>query len=162
METQTGAFGEYCGYMAEIHINPVFNITAITHRKNPIFMSLISQMPPSESSKIRQIAYERNLFKFLKYDCNIPAITDVAFQESSGSWQYCVIQLKKSHPSQAPQALTAAAGFEASFGKILVAVDDVTFTVIAFDAGWSAPVNVIFNPSEVPALTEIAVSSVTL
>jgi 4-hydroxy-3-polyprenylbenzoate decarboxylase len=124
METQTGAFGEYCGYMAEIRINPVFNITAITHRKNPIFMSLISQMPPSESSKIRQIGYERNLFKFLKHDCNIPDITDVAFHESGGSWQYCVIQLKKTHSSQAPQALTAAAGFEPSFGKILIAVDD--------------------------------------
>ena len=124
MEANTGSFGEYCGYMAEERFNTVMHVTAITHRKNPILMMIISQMPPSESSKIRQIAYEQNLFKFLKHDCDLPSVSKVAFHESSGSWQYCVIQLNMNHPSQARQALHAAAGFEATIGKILIAVDD--------------------------------------
>ncbi|MDP2645698.1 MAG: UbiD family decarboxylase [Desulfobacterales bacterium] len=124
MEPHTGSFGEYCGYMAEMKFNPIMNVTCITHRKNPILMTIISQMPPSESSKIRQIAYEQNLLKFLKHDCSLPAVVDVAFHECSGSWQYCVLQLNVTHPSQAKQALAAAAGYEASIGKIMIAVDD--------------------------------------
>jgi len=126
MEPSTGSFGEYCGYMAlaEVGFNQVLHVTCITHRKNPILMTIISQMPPSESSKIRQIAYEQNLYKFLKHDCDLPSVSRVAFHESSGSWQYCVIQLAMTHPSQARQALSAAAGYEASIGKILIAVDD--------------------------------------
>lgn len=124
MEPGTGSFGEYCGYMAESHLHPVFNVTCITHRKNPVFLTIISQMPPSESSKIRQIAYEGNLLKFLKHDCNIPGMMDVAFHEASGSWQFCVIQLKKSHNSQAWQALNTAAGYASNVGKIFIVVDE--------------------------------------
>jgi 4-hydroxy-3-polyprenylbenzoate decarboxylase len=123
-EGMTGSFGEYCGYMAETHLSPVFNITCITHRKNPIFTSIISQMPPSESSKIRQIAFNANVLNFLKNECNIPNVMDVVFYESSGSWQFCVIQLRKTHNSQAWQALYAAASFASSIGKFIVAVDE--------------------------------------
>lgn len=124
MEPHTGSFGEYCGYMAEAHDCPVFELTCITHRKNPIFTSIASQMPPSESSKIRQIAYEQNLFKFLKYDCNNPSVLDVAFHETSGSWAFCVIQMAKTHNSQAWQALNGAAGYEAGIGKVFITVDE--------------------------------------
>ena len=124
MERITGSFGEYCGYMAEVEYYPVFHVSCITHRKNPIFMTLLSQMPPSESSKIRQIAYENNLYKFLKHDCDITGILDVAFHQSSGSWQYCVIQLKKGYPAEAWQALNCTVGYSASLGKIIIAVDE--------------------------------------
>ncbi|MDP2647489.1 MAG: UbiD family decarboxylase [Desulfobacterales bacterium] len=123
-EEQTGSFGEYCGYMAETTLRPIFNITCISHRKNPIFTTLISQMPPSESSKIRQVAYESNLLKFLKYDCNLPGVLQVVLYEASGSWHYCVIQLKKTHNSQAWQALNAIVGFESHIGKFIIAVDE--------------------------------------
>ncbi len=43
-------FGEFTGYMGERVYNAVFETTAITHRKNPIFTAILSQMPPSESS----------------------------------------------------------------------------------------------------------------
>jgi UbiD family decarboxylase len=92
VEAITGPFGEYCGHMADVEWGPVFNVTCITHRKDPILMTILSEMPPSESSKLRQTAYENNLYKFLKHDCGIPGILSVAFHESSGSWQYCVIQ----------------------------------------------------------------------
>lgn len=124
METHMGSFGEYSGYLAEGHPCPMFEIKCITHRKRPIFTSIISQMPPSESSKIRQIAYEGNMLKFLKHDCNLPGVREVAFHESSGAMQYCVIQMHKDHNSQAWQALNAAVAYEAAIGKFVIAVDD--------------------------------------
>jgi 4-hydroxy-3-polyprenylbenzoate decarboxylase len=51
-------FGEYTGYMGGRVVNPVFNVTAITHRKDPIYQAFLSQFPPSESSLIRKLAYD--------------------------------------------------------------------------------------------------------
>src|SRR3990172_5271146 len=43
-----GPFGEFAGYMGPVERRPVVRITAITHRKNPIYYGYTSQMPPSE------------------------------------------------------------------------------------------------------------------
>jgi 4-hydroxy-3-polyprenylbenzoate decarboxylase len=120
----SGSFGEFTGYMGEPHVRPIFDISCITHRKNPIFTAIIQEMPPNEGNKIKEIGSSYNLLRFLQHDCNIPGILDVALHESSGSSQYCVIQLKKRHPSEVWQALNAAVSYDASLGKIFVAVDD--------------------------------------
>ncbi|MCL5958283.1 MAG: UbiD family decarboxylase [Chloroflexi bacterium] len=117
-------FGEYCGYMGDRVLNPFLKIKCITHRRDAIYHAIISQMPPSESSKIRQMAYEGVVYKFLRYDCNIPSVLDVAFHESSGSWEYIVIQMKKTNPGQPWQALNGAAALDPTIGKIIIAVDE--------------------------------------
>ena len=38
-----GPFGEYTGYMASEEVGPYFNVTCITHRRNPIYNGFISQ-----------------------------------------------------------------------------------------------------------------------
>jgi 4-hydroxy-3-polyprenylbenzoate decarboxylase len=119
-----GPFGEFSGYIGPRHRVPFFEVKCITHRQNPIYQVLISQMPPSESSKIRGISWEASWYKFLKYDCNIPGILDVAFLESSGSHQYMVIQMKKIGQAHPWQALHAANSFVGSVGKYIVVVDD--------------------------------------
>ena len=117
-------FGEYSGYMGAKAVTAYMDITAITHRQNPIYTGFISQFPPSESSKMRALAYEHNYYKFLRYDCNIPGVREVALLESSGSNLYLVIRMKKANPSEPWQALHAAASFDAGIGKVIVAVDD--------------------------------------
>ena len=120
-------FGEYTGYMAvgiESQLCPVMTVTAVTHRRSPVFQTIISQMPPSESSKLRQVAYESAITKHLRDACNLPGVRRVSFYEASGSWQYCVIQLKKGKPTDGMQALTSAASYAADIGKIFVAVDE--------------------------------------
>ena len=37
---QEGSYGEYLGYQSEVKGNPVFNVKAITHRKNPVFQTV--------------------------------------------------------------------------------------------------------------------------
>lgn len=119
-----GPFGEYTGYMAQQVMNHVFEVTCITHRKDPIYHGFISQFPPSESSKLRQLSFESTYYKFLKYDANIPGIKRVAFHQMGGSVQFVVISLKKDNPAQAWQALNAAAAFESWVGKFIIAVDE--------------------------------------
>lgn len=117
-------FGEYTGYMGLRSLHPVFQISCITYRQSPIYHAFISQFPPSESSKIRRTGFEGNLYKFLKYDCNIPGILEIALHEESGSQGICVIRLKKTNPSQPWQALNCAAGFAPNIGKVFIAVDE--------------------------------------
>ncbi len=58
-----GPFGEAHGYLDPGDLNGVFEVTCITHKKNPIYVSMISQLTPSESSKIKQSAYETLRFE---------------------------------------------------------------------------------------------------
>jgi 4-hydroxy-3-polyprenylbenzoate decarboxylase len=62
--------------------------------------------------------------KFLKYDCNIPGVLDVAFPEPMSAGKYCVVQVKKTHPSQPWHLLHAAAGYGAAKPKVVVVVDE--------------------------------------
>lgn len=124
MENHTGCFGEYSGYMAEPHLCPVFHVTCITHRRKPVMVNMISQMPPSESSKIRQIASEGNLFKFIKHDLGMSGVHDIAVYESSGSRQFVVAKMSKTHNYQSWKVLEALAAYQDSAGKIIIAVDD--------------------------------------
>src|SRR5262249_40492567 len=51
-------FGESHGHVALEEFNMPMQVTAITHRRNPIIPSYISQVAPSESSVIKRVAYE--------------------------------------------------------------------------------------------------------
>jgi UbiD family decarboxylase len=124
MESCPGAFGEFTGYMGEPHERPLFKVSCVTHRRHPILTAIIQEMPPNEGNKIKEIGTCFNLQRFLKNNCNLPGILEVALHESSGSSQYCVIQLRKRHPSDVWKTLHAAVSYDASLGKIFVAVDD--------------------------------------
>ena len=68
INTHTGhSMPEFPGYMGEaVSKLPVMKVTAITHRKNPIWCAFISQFPPSESSVLRGVSTEANYYKLLK------------------------------------------------------------------------------------------------
>lgn len=122
----SASFGEYTGYMcsgAESR-DYFMEVTCITHRRKPVFNVFLSQMPPSESSKVSQVGFEVAYFKHLKYDCNIPGVLEVAFPESAGGRNMCIIRMKKRNPSEVWQALSAANAFSADRAKIIIAVDD--------------------------------------
>ena len=121
---QGNSFGEYTGYMAmDVWARPIINVNCITYRKDAIFVHIMSQMPPSESSKVRQISSENVFFKFLKYDCKVPGIIDVAWHEISQA-QWCVIRMKKINNTHPWQALHLAAGYDPRWGKIFITVDE--------------------------------------
>ncbi|HEY0725610.1 MAG TPA: UbiD family decarboxylase, partial [Pyrinomonadaceae bacterium] len=116
-------FGESTGSIAEKLLNPYFEVKCITHRKNPILATIISQMPPSESSVMRQVAAEGNYLRFLRDQCNIPGIIEVAFH-SIAVRQICVIKMKKINQAHVWQALHSMVGYNPATGKMVIAVDD--------------------------------------
>jgi UbiD family decarboxylase len=121
-----GPFGEYPGYMGHRTISPFLEVSCITHRRGAIYTALMSQFPPSESSKIKHTGTEKIIFKFLRQDSGNPAVLDVALHdEVSGSGQaYCVIKMRQGSKAEAWRALHASAGFTGSYAKICIAVDE--------------------------------------
>ncbi len=120
-----GAFGESHGYMHPRILNPVFEITCITHRKRPIIVSYLSQVTPSESSKIKQVGYEPLVLHHLQKECSLPSVMDVALHENlTNLRRYVVIQLRKPKQHDVWRALYALVGFNQELGRITVAVDE--------------------------------------
>jgi UbiD family decarboxylase len=119
-----GPFGEYTGYMGGPYDLPVFEIQCITHRRNPIYQALFSQMPPSESSLMRQIPEEANVYNHLVHKLNIPGIVDVHLPETGGSYAVLWISMKTRYPGQAQQVLCAAWTHHPAFAKWIVVTDE--------------------------------------
>ncbi|MGH7928670.1 MAG: UbiD family decarboxylase domain-containing protein, partial [Candidatus Binatia bacterium] len=119
-------FSDYPGYlMAERSLRPVIDITAITHRPDPIFTAILVGLPPSESNGISRTCREMMLYHFLRYSCAMPEVLEVSCPEMGGGWNWWVIRMKKSHASKPKQALHAAAGMDPTSKMIIVVDEDI-------------------------------------
>jgi len=116
-------FGEASGYLGPRKMEKLFEVKAITHRREPIYQGIISEFPPSESTVIRKVAFDAIYLNHLRDACNIPSVTKVACHELASCNMLFVIQLDKPAIGQPWQALRSAAAFDASLGKIFIAVD---------------------------------------
>ncbi len=58
-----GPLGEYTGYYTRPSQKPVARITAITHRKQPIFQGLLTGKPITENHILKQVPFEASFFR---------------------------------------------------------------------------------------------------
>jgi 4-hydroxy-3-polyprenylbenzoate decarboxylase len=72
---------------------------------------------------MRQVAAEGNYLRFLRDQCNIPGIVEVAFH-SIAVRQICVIKMKKINQAHVWQALHSMVGYNPATGKMVIAVDE--------------------------------------
>ncbi len=118
-----GSFGEAHGYVDPRALAFSFEVTAITHRQDPVFLSIISQLTPSESSKTKQAGYQTELLRLLRDRCGLRGVRRVALHEDLLNRQLGVVVLRKTHESEPMNALRALLTFRQA-PKILVAVDE--------------------------------------
>jgi 4-hydroxy-3-polyprenylbenzoate decarboxylase len=116
-------FGEATDFVGLANIAPYFTVKCIAHRKNPIWVSLISQYSPSESSKLTQHTYEAMILKHLRDELNMPHVLAVACLEYAGSSRLIVIRMSKTESTDKWRTLEAVGNFFAP-SKIIVAVDE--------------------------------------
>src|SRR5262249_24522840 len=119
-----GPFGEYPGYMGHRGVAPFMDVTCITHRREAIYTALMSQFPPSESSKIKHTGTGKVTYRYLGFDSGNAAVPDVGIGgEVSGRGQaVCVIKMRKPTSVDVWRALNANAGYVGSYAKICIAV----------------------------------------
>ena len=69
-----GPFGESHGHIALEDFNMSMQVTAITHKKKPVFVSIISEVTPSESSVVKRVAYEPMFLAHLRDRLSIKGV----------------------------------------------------------------------------------------
>lgn len=116
-----GPFGDHTGYYSLADDYPVFHITCITHRKNPIYFATVVGKPPMEDCYLAK-ASERIFLPLLQQ--MIPEIVDINMP-LEGVFHDCVIvAIKKSYPMQARKVMHALWGMGQMMNvKMIIVVD---------------------------------------
>lgn len=118
-----GPFGEFAGYMGPVGPRPVIRITAITHRKDPIFYGYTSQIPPSESTVMQSLSNGPVILKMLRHDLGQRTVTDVHIDQTFGGMlAHVVVAMKPMVPGHAKHVGRMVA--ETSLLKRVTVVDD--------------------------------------
>jgi UbiD family decarboxylase len=119
-------FGESNGYVALEAYNMPMRVTAITHRRAPVFASIISQVTPSESSVIKKVAYEPVFLNHLRNELSIKGIRRVVMHERLTNLRPVIfLQFTGETPkSEVWRGLSGTASLTANTGKIVIAVSE--------------------------------------
>ncbi len=117
-----GPFGDHTGYYSLADDYPVFHVTCITHRKNPIYPATIVGKPPMEDCFMGK-ATERIFLPLLKM--MNPEIIDINFP-LEGVFHSCVIiSIKKKYPGHARKIMNAVWGMgQMMYTKMVIVVDE--------------------------------------
>jgi UbiD family decarboxylase len=120
-----GPFGESHGFVHPRTMSPIVEITAITHRRNPIWTSFISQVTPSESSTIKIVSYEPMFLSFLRNDCGVKSVIRVSMHEPLTNIRPIIfLPVRKPSEGEVWRALKLASSFKIGVGKMIVAIDE--------------------------------------
>jgi 4-hydroxy-3-polyprenylbenzoate decarboxylase len=121
-----GPFGESHGHVALEDYNMSFKVTAITRKAKPVFISIVSQVTPSESSVLKKVAYEPMFFDHLKRVMNVRGIKRVVMHEPLTNLRKVIfLQFARSAPkAEIWRGMQAAATLQAQCGKIVIAVSE--------------------------------------
>jgi 4-hydroxy-3-polyprenylbenzoate decarboxylase len=134
-----GPFGESHGHVALEDFNMSMQVTAITRKRKPVFVSIVSQVTPSESSVIKRVAFEPVFFAHLRTDLGIKGIRRVVLHEPLSNLRKIVfLQFAADTPrTEIWRGLTGASTLKADCGKIVVAVSDDIDATNADAVFWS-------------------------
>ena len=116
-----GPFGDHTGYYSLADQYPVFHITCITHRRNPIYPTTIVGKPPQEDYFMGK-ATERIFLPLVKL--SLPEVVDFNMP-IFGVFHNCVfVSIDKQYPFHARKVMHAIWGMgQLMFSKIIVVVD---------------------------------------
>jgi 4-hydroxy-3-polyprenylbenzoate decarboxylase len=119
-------FGESNGYVALEAFNMPMRVTAITHRRRPVFASIISQVTPSESSLVKKVAYEPLFLAHLKDTLAVRGVRRVVLHEPLTNLRPVIfLQFAPGTArTEVWRGLHGAAAFQAIFGKVVIAVSE--------------------------------------
>jgi 4-hydroxy-3-polyprenylbenzoate decarboxylase len=116
-----GPFGDHTGFYSLADDYPVFHVTCITHRKNPIYPTTIVGRPPMEDVYLGK-ATERLFLPLVRV--TLPEIVDMNLPIYGVFHNLAIIAIKKEYPAHARKVMHALWGLgQMMFTKILMVVD---------------------------------------
>ena len=117
-----GPFGDHTGYYSLADEFPVFHITCITHRKNPIYHATVVGIPPMEDAYFGK-ATERIFLPLIR--AQLPEIVDINLPVEAVFHNLCIVSIKKRYPGHAKKVMFALWGMgQMMFAKTIIVLDN--------------------------------------
>ena len=150
-----GPFGDHTGFYSLADEYPVFHVTAITHRKQPIYQTIVVGTPPMEDTYLGK-ATERIFLPFLKL--TLPEIRDYNLPEFGVFHNCAFLSIKKQYPQHARKVMHAIWGLgQIMFTKLIVIVDehvdvqneDQVWFHVGSNCDFSRDIEVVKGPTDI-------------
>jgi 4-hydroxy-3-polyprenylbenzoate decarboxylase len=117
-----GPFGDHTGFYSLEDLYPVFHLSCITHRKDPIYATTIVGKPPQEDAYMGK-AVERIFLPLMRL--TIPELVDINLPIEGIFHNLMIVSIRKSYPGQARKVMNAIWSLgQAMFTKCIIVVDE--------------------------------------
>jgi 4-hydroxy-3-polyprenylbenzoate decarboxylase len=118
-----GPYGDHTGYYNAVEPFPVFTASAVTMRRDPIYLSTFTGRPPDEPSVLGEAL--NDVFVPLLSQ-QFPEITDFWLPPEACSYRVAVVSMKKAYPGHAKRVMMAVWSYLRQFmyTKFVIVVDD--------------------------------------
>ncbi len=131
-----GPFGDHTGYYSLADEYPVFHVTCITQRKNPIYATTIVGAPPMEDFWMGH-AIERIFLPLMRMQ--LPEVVDMSMPAEGIFHNLMIVAIRKSYPGHARKVMSAIWGLgQAMFTKCIVVVDEDVNVQDPREVAWKA------------------------
>ncbi len=131
-----GPFGDHTGYYSLADDYPVFHVTSVTHRRDPVYLTTVVGPPPQEDYFMGH-AVERILLPVMRLQ--FPEIVDVHMPAEGIFHNLMIVSIRKSYPGHARKIMSGIWGLgQAMFTKVLVVVDDDVNVQDPREVAWKA------------------------
>ncbi|HJW65210.1 MAG TPA: UbiD family decarboxylase [Candidatus Bathyarchaeia archaeon] len=119
-KTAEGPFLDLTGIVDRVRLQPVVEIKCITHRKNPIYQTILAGR--NEHKFLMGMPKEPTMFNEVSKVCDCK---DVYITPGGCSWLHAVVQIKKRNPDDGKKAIAAAFEGHKSLKHCVVVDEDI-------------------------------------
>ena len=118
-----GPYGDHTGYYNAVEKFPIFTISAITMRRDPIYLSTYTGRAPDEPSILGEALNEVFIPLLTQ---QFPEITDFWLPPEGCSYRIAVVSMKKAYPGHAKRVMMGVWSFlrQFTYTKWVIVVDD--------------------------------------
>ncbi|PJE80618.1 3-octaprenyl-4-hydroxybenzoate carboxy-lyase [invertebrate metagenome] len=118
-----GPYGDHTGYYNEVESFPVFTVTCMTHRCNPIYHSTYTGRPPDEPAML-SLALNEVFTPILRRQ--FPEIVDFYLPPEGCSYRVAIVTMRKEYPGHAKRVMMGVWSFLRQFmyTKFVIVTDD--------------------------------------
>jgi 4-hydroxy-3-polyprenylbenzoate decarboxylase len=135
-----GPFGDHTGFYSLADEYPVFHVTCITQRKDPVYATTIVGPPPMEDYYMGK-AVERIFLPLMRLQ--LPEIRDISMPAEGIFHNLMLVSMRKSYPGHARKVMSAIWGLgQAMFTKCIVVVDEDVDVQNVREVVWKALNNI--------------------
>jgi 4-hydroxy-3-polyprenylbenzoate decarboxylase len=131
-----GPFGDHTGFYSLADEYPVFHVTCVSQRKDPIYATTIVGPPPMEDFYMGK-AIERIFLPLMRLQ--LPEVRDICMPAEGIFHNLILVSIRKSYPGHARKVMSAIWGLgQAMFSKVIVVVDEHVDVQNVREVAWKA------------------------